>query len=58
MIELSTHGLSQTSRFSLEFLVLRVFQLIGPILVSVVAMALLLPHWCAAVCFWGPVPSC
>ena len=45
VIELSTNVLSQTSRFSLELLVLLVFQLIGPILVSVLAMALLLPRW-------------
>ena len=45
VIELSTSVLSQTSRFSLELLVLLVFQLIGPILVSVLAMALLLPRW-------------
>jgi hypothetical protein len=45
VIELSSNMLSQTSRFSLELLVLLVFQLIGPILVSVLAMALLLPRW-------------
>ena len=45
VIELSTNVLSQTSRFSLELLVLLVFQLIGPILVNVLAMALLLPRW-------------
>jgi len=45
VIELSTNVLSQTSRFSLELLVLLVFQLVGPILVSVLAMALLLPRW-------------
>ena len=45
VIELSTKVLSQTSRFSLELLVLLVFQLVGPILVSVLAMALLLPRW-------------
>ena len=45
VIELSTSVLSQTSRFSLELLVLLVLQLIGPILVSVLAMALLLPRW-------------
>lgn len=45
VIELATGALNQTSRFSLQLLVLLVLQLIGPILVSVLAMALLLPRW-------------
>jgi hypothetical protein len=45
VIQLATNVLTQPSRFSLELLVLLVFQLLGPILVSVLAMALLLPRW-------------
>ena len=45
VIQLATNVLTQPSRFSLELLILLVFQLLGPILVSVLAMALLLPRW-------------
>lgn len=45
VVELAVSALGQTSRFSLQLLILLVFQLIGPILVSVLAMALLLPRW-------------
>jgi len=45
VVDLAVMTLGQTSRFSLELLILLVFQLIGPILVSVLAMALLLPRW-------------
>lgn len=45
MVELSAGPLQQTSRFSLELLVLVVLQLVGPMLVSLLAMALLMPRW-------------
>lgn len=45
MVELSSGPLQQTSRFSLELLVLMVLQLVGPMLVSLLAMALLMPRW-------------
>lgn len=45
VVALAVSALGQTSRFSLQLLILLVFQLIGPILVSVLAMALLLPRW-------------
>ena len=38
-------SLGQSSRFALELLVLVKLQLVGPALVSLLAMALLLPHW-------------
>ena len=38
-------SLGQSSRFALELLVLVKLQLLGPALVSLLAMALLLPHW-------------
>lgn len=38
-------SLGQSSRFALELLVLVKLQLLGPVLVSLLAMALLLPHW-------------
>jgi hypothetical protein len=45
VVELSSGALGQTSRFSLELLILLVLQLIGPMLVTLIAMALLLPTW-------------
>ena len=38
-------SMGQSSRFALELLVLVKLQLVGPALVSLLAMALLLPHW-------------
>ena len=54
MVDLSVTALGQTSRFSLQLLVLLVFQLIGPVLVSVLAMALLMPRWLERVAREGP----
>ncbi len=45
VVELSCGPLAQTSRFSLELLTLLVLQLVGPMLVTLLAMALLLPAW-------------
>ncbi|MFM7312274.1 MAG: hypothetical protein ACKO0M_03745 [Cyanobium sp.] len=45
VVELSSGPLGQTSRFSLELLMLLVLQLVGPMLVALLAMALLLPRW-------------
>lgn len=45
VVELSSGPLAQTSRFSLELLILLVLQLVGPMLVTLLAMALLLPRW-------------
>lgn len=45
VVELSSHALGQTSRFSVELLILLVLQLMGPMLVTLIAMALLLPRW-------------
>ena len=45
VVELSSGPLGQTSRFSLELLMLLVLQLVGPMLVTLLAMALLLPGW-------------
>ena len=45
VVELAAGPLGQTSRFSLELLILLVLQLMGPMLVTVLAMALLLPSW-------------
>ena len=45
VVELSSGALGQTSRFSLELLILLVLQLVGPMLVALIAMALLLPRW-------------
>lgn len=45
IVELSSGPLGQTSRFSLELLILLVLQLVGPMLVTLLAMALLLPRW-------------
>lgn len=45
VVQLSSGPLGQTSRFSLELLILLVLQLVGPMLVTLLAMALLLPRW-------------
>jgi MFS family permease len=45
VVQLASGPLAQTSRFSLELLILLVLQLVGPMLVALVALALLLPHW-------------
>lgn len=45
VVELGSGPLGQTSRFSLELLTLLVLQLVGPMLVTLLAMALLLPRW-------------
>lgn len=45
VVELSSIALGQTSRFSLELLILLVLQLVGPMLVTLLSMALLLPCW-------------
>ena len=54
VIQLSTQGLKQSSHLSLNLLSLRVLELIGPILVSVLGMALLLPRWIERVEQAGP----
>jgi hypothetical protein len=45
VVNLSSGALGQTSRFSLELLILLVLQLLGPLLVCLLSMALLLPSW-------------
>jgi hypothetical protein len=45
VVQLASGPLAQTSRFSLELSILLVLQLVGPMLVALVALALLLPHW-------------
>jgi hypothetical protein len=45
VVKLSSGALGQTSRFSLDLLILLVLQLVGPMLVALLAMALLLPRW-------------
>jgi hypothetical protein len=56
VVELSCGPLVQTSRFSLELLTLLVLQLVGPMLVSLLAMALLLPAWLEQGQSSGPRP--
>ncbi|WP_398330137.1 hypothetical protein [Vulcanococcus sp.] len=56
VVELSCGPLAQTSRFSLELLTLLVLQLVGPMLVSLLAMALLLPAWLGQGQSSGPRP--
>ncbi len=48
VVELSCGPLGQTSRFSLELLILLVLQLVGPGVVALIAMALLMPRWLEA----------
>ncbi len=45
VVQLASGPLGQTSRFSLELLILLVLQLVGPMLVALLALALLLPLW-------------
>jgi len=45
VVQLASGPLAQTSRFSLELLILLVLQLVGPMLVALVSLALLLPRW-------------
>ena len=45
VVNLCSGPLGQTSRFSLELLILLVLQLLGPLLVCLLSMALLLPSW-------------
>jgi hypothetical protein len=45
VVQLASGPLAQTSRFSLELLILLVLQLVGPMLVALLALSLLLPHW-------------
>jgi hypothetical protein len=45
VVQLTSGPLGLTSRFSLELLVLLVLQLVGPMLVALLALALLLPRW-------------
>lgn len=45
VVQLSSGALGQTSRFSLSLLTLFVLKLVGPMLVSLLSMALLLPSW-------------
>lgn len=45
VVQLATGPLGQTSRFSLELLVLLMLQLVGPMLMALLATALLLPRW-------------
>jgi tetrahydromethanopterin S-methyltransferase subunit G len=45
VVQLVTGPLGQSSRFSLELLILLVLQLVGPMLVALLALALLLPRW-------------
>lgn len=54
VVELSSGPLGQTSLFSLELLILLVLQLVGPMLVTLLAMALLLPRWLEHVERHGP----
>ena len=50
-------SLGQASRFGLELLVLVKLQLMGPVLVSLLAMALLLPRWIERVVHTGAGPG-
>jgi hypothetical protein len=47
VVQLASGPLGQTSRFSLELLILLMLKLTGPMLVAILAMALLLPLWLA-----------
>ena len=55
MVQLASGPMAQTSRFSLELLILLVLQLVGPMLVSLLALALLLPRWMARIELEGQV---
>lgn len=45
VVQLASGPLGLTSRFSLQLLVLLVLQLVGPMLVALLSLALLLPRW-------------
>ena len=45
VVQLASGPLSQTSRFSLELMILLVLQLVGPMLLALLALVLLLPRW-------------
>ena len=45
VVQLTTQGLKESGHLSLHLLMLLVLELIGPVLVSVLGMALLLPRW-------------
>lgn len=45
LVELSAGPLGQSSRFSLELLTMLVLQLVGPLVVSLLGMALMMPNW-------------
>jgi hypothetical protein len=45
VVQLASGPLAQTSRFSLELLILLVLRLVGPMLLALLALALLLPRW-------------
>lgn len=49
MVQVASGPMAQTSRFSMELLVLIVLQLVGPMLVALLALALLLPRWMAGI---------
>ena len=48
VVQLASGPLGQTSRFSLELLMLLMLKLTGPLLVAILALALLLPLWLPA----------
>jgi hypothetical protein len=45
VVQLASGPLAQTSRFSLELLILLILQLVGPLMVALFALALVLPRW-------------
>ena len=55
MVQLASGPMSQTSRFSLELLILLIHQLVGPMLMALLALALLLPRWMARIELAGQV---
>jgi hypothetical protein len=57
VVQLVSGPLGQTSRFSLELLILLMLKLTGPLLVGILAMALLLPLWLPGEGRSGPAPG-
>lgn len=49
MVQVASGPMAQTSQFSMELLVLIVLQLVGPMLVALLALALLLARWMAGI---------
>ena len=47
MVQLASGPMAQTSRFSMELLALLVLQLVGPMLVALLALPFSLPRWLA-----------